>query len=223
MKVELVKTDDGSSSLYVPELDETFHSTHGAIQESKHVFIEAGLNHWLQSNRGIQSIKIFEVGLGTGLNVLLTYMYLANKEIRCDYEAIELNPLSDDVIHQLNYQNVLDAPLDAFENIHAAPWEKAIPLTEQFLLKKIHASFLTFSSTQQFDLIYFDAFGPSKQSDLWNMEIITKCHDMLHSGGVFVTYSAKGQLKRDLKEAGFNLDVLAGPPGKLQMTRAIKP
>jgi tRNA U34 5-methylaminomethyl-2-thiouridine-forming methyltransferase MnmC len=223
VKVELKQTEDGSSTLYVPELDETYHSTHGAIQESRHVFIEAGLKKLLlEAGSSKKSIKVFEVGFGTGLNALLSLIEVNGGDISLEYQSIELYPLQDIVIGQLNYSSALEDNKSYFQHIHESPWEIKVDITDQFKLYKINQSFIEFDTADKFDLIYFDAFGPSKQSELWAKDILKKCYQMLHPAGVLVTYSAKGQLKRDLKDLGFKVEALPGPPGKAQMTRAIK-
>lgn len=222
MKIEVKQTEDGSSTLYVPELDETYHSTHGAIQESRHVFIEAGLRQLLEADSPKSPIRVFEVGFGTGLNALLSLIEVNGGNISVEYQSIELYPLQDIVVRQLNYPNVLEDHNDYFLQLHESPWEIKVDITSQFKLLKTKQSFIEFDTPDKFDLLFFDAFGPSKQSDLWTKDILNKCHQMLCPGGILVTYSAKGQLKRDLKDIGFSVETLPGPPGKAQMTRAIK-
>ena len=223
MNVEIRQTEDGSSTLYVPELDETYHSIHGAIQESRHVFIEAGLKKLLlEASSSKKSIKVFEVGFGTGLNALLSLIEINDRDISLEYQSIELYPLQDIVVNQLNYSNALEDNKNYFNQLHESPWGIKVDITKKFKLHKINQSFLEFNTSDKFDLIFFDAFGPSKQSDLWAKDVLNKCYQMLHTSGVLVTYSAKGQLKRDLKDLGFIVEALPGPPGKAQMTRAIK-
>ena len=223
MKVEIKQTEDGSSTLYVPELDETYHSIHGAIQESRHVFIEAGLKKLLlEADPSKKSIKVFEVGFGTGLNALLSLIEMNGRDISLEYQSIELYPLEDIVVSQLNYSSALEDNKDYLLQLHESPWGIKVDITKQFKLHKINQSFIEFDTADKFDLIFFDAFGPSKQSDLWAKDILKKCYQMLPPAGVLVTYSAKGQLKRDLKDLGFIVEALPGPPGKAQMTRASK-
>lgn len=219
--LNLFITEDGSHSLQVPELDETYHSSHGAIQESNHVFIKNGLSHWLEKNQQ-KAVSIFEVGLGTGLNSLLTALKADDLELKVNYQSIELYPLPRDVTSQLNYVNQLGCTAELFDSIHNCDWEKSIPISQWFALHKTNASFKDYMVSATYDIIYFDAFAPSKQPEMWTLEIIEKCFSLLNPNGVFVTYSAKGQLKRDLKQAGFTVESIPGPPGKFEMVRAVK-
>lgn len=219
--LNLIVTEDGSHSLSVPELDETYHSSHGAIQESNHVFIKHGLLHWAENNPG-KPIKIFEVGFGTGLNAFLTAIEADKKNIQVQYQSIELYPIDKEFVGQLNYPAQLEESSSLFEALHQASWEESIKINETFNLFKTKGSLIDFEFSETYDLIYFDAFAPSKQPELWEYPIIEKCYNALNKNGIFVTYSAKGQLKRDLKKAGFKLETLPGPPGKFEMVRAIK-
>lgn len=219
--LKLIVTEDGSHSLSVPDLDETYHSSHGAIQESTHVFIKHGLLHWIENNPS-RKLKIFEVGFGTGLNVYLTVLEAINLKTTIDYHSIELHPIDNDFVKQLNYPSQLGHTSSLFETLHTAAWEKKVRINEYFELLKMQTSLLNFDFEQSYDLIYFDAFAPGKQPELWEYSIIEKCYHALNKKGIFVTYSAKGQLKRDLKKTGFTLETLPGPPGKFEMVRALK-
>lgn len=219
--LNLIVTEDGSHSLSVPELDETYHSSHGAIQESNHVFIKHGLLHWLKENPD-KPIKIFEVGFGTGLNAFLTILQSESLKTNIYYKSIELYPIEKGLANQLNYPKQLNQSEALFEALHNANWEKPAKISEQFTLHKTKVSLLNFDFSETYDLIYFDAFAPSKQPELWEYPIIEKCYQALNKNGIFVTYSAKGQLKRDLQKASFELETLPGPPGKFEMVRAIK-
>ncbi len=217
---KLITTEDGSHSLYVPELDETYHSIHGAIRESQHVFLEAGLACVLEKKPAKATLNILEFGFGTGLNALLT-------AIRCEgtwpvnYHSLEKYPLTVTRAATLNYGKLLGHD-ELFRQLHTCPWEKATALTACFTLKKINIDFREFTAGQTYDLIYFDAFAPGKQPELWGKGIFAQCYALLSPGGVLVTYSAKGQLKRDLSTIGFTVAQLPGPPGKRAMTRAVK-
>lgn len=219
--INLFITEDGSHSLQVPELDETYHSSHGAIQESNHVFIKNGLIHWLEKNQQ-EAISIFEVGFGTGLNTLLTELKTANLELKVNYQSIELYPLTNELTSQLNYTQQLSCDSQLFKRMHSCNWEEVVDISKNFQLHKTKAGFKEFSTEAKFDVIYFDAFAPSKQAEMWEYSIIEKCYHMLNSNGLFVTYSAKGQLKRDLKQAGFTVESIPGPPGKFEMVRATR-
>ena len=219
MKVDLFITEDGSSSLRVPELDETYHSSHGAIQESKHVFIGAGLVPLLNSKN---PIRIFEVGFGTGLNAFLTLIEAQKSGVAVEYLGIEKYPVAEDLVSELNYPELLNEDGDAFLSLHNCQWNIRNQISPEFEIEKLKGSLLEFEEKKSVNLIYFDAFGPDKQPEMWSLDILKKCYEMLEFGGIFVTYSAKGQLKRDLKAIGFKVETLPGPPGKFQMTRAIK-
>ena len=219
-KIKLIKTEDGSHTLYVKELDETYHSSHGAIQESNHIFIKAGFDYVLGNHPDLPQVNILEFGFGTGLNALLTAKRSLS-EGKAIYETLEKYPLSKEITQELNYGKILgDGTL--FKKIHSAEWEKEIEIMSSFSIKKIKVDFRDFSTSNKYHLIYFDAFAPSKQPQLWEKSIFEKCLELLASGGVLVTYSAKGQFKRDLKAIGFEVESLPGPPGKFEITRAIK-
>lgn len=220
-KLNLIITEDGSHSLSIPELEETYHSSHGAIQESNHVFIKHGLLHWVKNNPS-KPIKIFEVGFGTGLNAFLTAIEAAKIGIHVKYNSIELYPITEELTTQLNYPEQLGISRTLFDFMHQANWEEPAKIHETFTLIKKKASLLNFEFGETYDLIYFDAFAPSKQPELWKYPILEKCSQALNKNGIFVTYSAKGQLKRDLKKTGFELETLPGSPGKFEMVRATK-
>ncbi len=219
--VELFTTKDGSHSLRIPALDETYHSSHGAVQESKHVFIKNGLDFWLSQNQK-KELSIFEVGFGTGLNTLLTLQKAEQLNLKIDYTSIELYPLNAELTNQLNYAKEIGFDKELFQKLHSVEWNKKISISLDFNLQKIKRSFQEVLIDSTFDLVYYDAFAPSKQPEMWTFELIKKCFAMLNPNGVFVTYSAKGQLKRDLKKAGFSVESLPGPPGKFEMVRATK-
>lgn len=218
MNIELKITEDGSSTLFVPELNEHYHSTHGAIQESNHVFIEAGLNQIKKD-----SIRIFEMGLGTGLNCLLTLISTEKKYI--EYLGIETNPLPTATIECLNYPAILkltDEQSEQFRSIHQSEWDAEIPLRSNFVFKKKLIDIAECKPTQKFDLIYFDAFAPDVQPMLWTESIFKNMFEMLDIDGVLVTYCAKGSVRRIMKASGFTVERIPGPPGKREMLRATK-
>lgn len=224
MERKLVKTGDGSHSLFVPELDEYYHSTHGALRESNHVFIDAGL-HYTWASFPDQSLRLFEVGFGTGLNALLTGFEAEKTKEKIHYTSIESSPLPPHIIEKLNYS--LHIPVKGvekqFQNIHHSEWEVPVQISGFFELRKIKVSVEDFNSPEDFHLIFFDAFGPKVQPEMWHEEILQKMYSMLKPRGIFVTYCAKGEVKRTLKKIGFEVQSLPGPPGKREMTRAIKP
>ncbi|MBL3657057.1 tRNA (5-methylaminomethyl-2-thiouridine)(34)-methyltransferase MnmD [Fulvivirga sediminis] len=222
--IKLITTDDGSHSLYVSRLNETYHSFHGAVQESVHVFIKSGLQYKTQQATQ-PSCSIFEVGLGTGLNALLTAEYAHDHQLKINFTSIEAYPLKAELTDHLNYCNYLKAPEapEWFSKIHQSKWNIDEPIHNHFLLKKIDKKLEEFSLPEAaFDIIYFDAFAPSKQEELWSYDILNKIVQAMKPDAVFVTYCAKGQLKRDLKNLGLTVNSLPGPPGKKEMVQAVK-
>lgn len=222
MERSIIITKDGSHTVSIPELNVTYHSHHGAIQESLHVFIEAGL---LKSGSfPVSDIYIFEMGFGTGLNALLTLIEAEKSKCPVHYTAIELFPLREEEITKLNYCEYLERPELAtiFKKLHNCEWEKSIAITSYFTLTKKKASLITYSFDQLVSLIYFDAFAPAAQPELWTKEIFEKIFAMLASGGILVTYCSKGEVRRNMAAAGFTIEKIPGPPGKREMVRAIK-
>ena len=221
-ELKIITTSDGSHSLLQTALNETYHSVHGAIQESRHVFIHAGLDPWREQNPN-KEIRILEMGFGTGLNVFLTALHTLESCPGIYYESLEVFPLTMDIVRQLNYPTVLGLA-ELFARIHDASWDEPVEITPSFMLHKRHEDVLRtpFDKMQLVDLIFYDAFAPSKQPELWTMEILTKVASMLKEGGLFVTYCAKGQVKRDLTSLGLKVETLPGPPGKKEMIRATR-
>lgn len=223
MHLEIRQTKDGSNTLYVPELNEHYHSVHGALQESQHVFIKHGLEHALEQKR---DVKILEVGFGTGLNAILTFPYALAQKAFVQYDTLEKYPLAQDVVEQLHYEQFILNPelLDFFKKMHASSWNEPVDLIPYFTLQKIHETLEEFSPPDAYyDVIYFDAFAPEKQPELWTEEVFAKLYKAVRPGGVLVTYCAKGAFKRNLKAAGFVVEALPGPPGKREMTRGTRP
>ncbi len=214
----LITTDDLSHTLFVPSLDEQYHSRYGAIAESRHIFIDNG---YKQTNK--DPLYIFEVGFGTGLNALLTWLASRSDRRIIYYSTIERYPLNQEIYTRLNYPDLLKIDPGNLIKLHQLPWDREVQVSEKFYLKKIYSDFLQYSFSGFFDLIYFDAFGPDKQPEMWDEKIIKKIYAALNPEGIFVTYSAKGSLRRSLGKTGFLVERLPGPPGKREMIRAIKP
>lgn len=218
---KVFETEDGSNSILSGKFGEAYHSRHGALQESQHVFIAAGLEHLLSKN--IPIINILEIGFGTGLNAILTYLHVDNlPNTTIDYHGIEAYPISKDDAQLLNYDKVIGTSADTILQFHTLPWGEPHPLSTNFKLTKHLIKFEDFESTSNFDLIYFDAFAPSIQNHLWEVPFLQKIFDLCNDDAVLVTYCAKGSFKRALKECGFSLEPLPGPAKKREMTRAIK-
>ncbi len=218
MKIEIRTTGDGSKTLFVPELDEHYHSTFGAVTESKHVFIEAGLKQALLK---FDEINLLEIGFGTGLNAILTLEEKSDKIIH--YTSIEPFPLDDETIVQLIDDSDKEPSAKIFRELHKTPWNEKHQIISDFFLTKIKSKIEeTELPTSHFNLIYFDAFGPDVQPDLWTYEIFRKISGSMVVGGIITTYSAKGEIRRNLQKAGFEVERIPGPPGKRHMTRGEK-
>ena len=210
-------TGDGSHTLFVPELNEHYHSIHGAINESVHVYIEAGLKHIHTSD-----ISVFEIGFGTGLNAYLTLLFAMENKCKINYTAIELFPLDMNIVTGLNYSSCLKKENVSFLQLHKAQWNKKVIINDYFTMYKIKADLTEYKFFEKASLIYFDAFGPEKQPELWKECILKKVTDILNPDGIFVTYSAKGIIKRILKSLSLKVETIPGPKGKKEMIRAIK-
>lgn len=222
--IKIIETKDGSHSLLNEALNETYHSTHGAIQESLHIFIKNGLAFFVNKNN-CEGITIFEVGLGTGLNALLALKFATENKIKINYHSIETFPIDDEVICQLNYADLISFPdsKNLFQKIHSCTWGESTAINEFFTLKKQNQSIHKIKlPVETFEIIFFDAFAPAKQPDMWVFPVLEKVTQALKPSGVWVTYCAKGQLKRDLKSLGLRVETLSGPPGKREMVRALK-
>ncbi len=217
MKRIVEETQDGSATLFVPELDEHYHSTKGALTESRHIFIEMGLKA-----SGALSPRILEVGFGTGLNAFLTLQYAEEKQRTIHYTGIELYPLSWEEVAALNYSR---DPL--FKSIHDAPWDGDIALAPHSVLRKVHADVNQYieecADPAGYDVVYFDAFAPEKQPEMWSEQLFSSIYKQLNPEGILTTYCAKGVIRRLLQKVGFQVERLPGPPGgKREILRGTK-
>jgi tRNA U34 5-methylaminomethyl-2-thiouridine-forming methyltransferase MnmC len=220
--VELKITADGSHTLFVAALHEHYHSVFGAIQESRHIFINAGLKALPVD---LTKVEILEIGFGTGLNALLTCLEKSGSAPRIRYTAIERYPIPIEMSSRLNYPEQLHSPESAavFHKIHLSPWNEWSEISSHFHLLKIEKDLKDYMPEEnKFDLIFFDAFGPDVQPEMWTPEVFRKIYQALKTGGILVTYSTKGEVKRNLKSAGFSIEKLPGPLGKREMLRAMK-
>lgn len=213
--VEIKETSDGSSTFYVPALDEHYHSVHGAMTESLHVFIRPGLEMCEKAN-----VRILEVGFGTGLNALLTLVHRKTKQVV--YHSLELFPLPSELTDQLNFNVVAKEAEGGLKKIHAAKWNTEVAIEAGFVLKKIEADLLDWEGEGGYDIVYFDAFAPEKQGGMWSREVFEKLYRLMSHGGVLCTYCAKGVVRRTMQEVGFQVMRLPGPPGKREMLKAVK-
>lgn len=215
--LKLVTTSDGSYTLFVPELNEHYHSVFGAVQESEYIFIGCGFDFCRKN-----PVRIFEAGFGTGLNALLTCKRNEDKK-NVIYTSLELHPLSAEVTDKLNYPDIIKGNYNpVFRRIHSCNWGRPEIISPGFTLHKIQGDLITMEIEGKYDIIYFDAFGPDKQPEMWSDEVFRKMSDIAGEECVFVTYSAKGEVRRRLNRVGFDVDLLPGPPGKRQIIRAIK-
>lgn len=219
--IRLITTEDGSSSLYREDINETYHSFHGARAESDYVFIEKGLAH-LHSVENAASISILEVGFGTGLNAFLSAIWASQHQVKVEYHTLEPIPIEPALYRQLNYGKSAEEK-KLIQDLHTVSWGSAHPLSNYFQFTKYEQTLESFLLDAPIDLIYFDAFAPSKQPEVWAQENLQKCFDLLRKEGILVTYCAQGQFKRNLKTVGFEVEILSGALGKKEMVRARKP
>lgn len=217
--MELERTADGSYTLYVPELDEHYHSVKGALTESQHIFIEMGLKH-----SPTPEPRILEIGLGTGLNAFLTLLAAEEMQRKVHYTGIERYPLAEETLRQLDYPGIIGKKHEEdYYAIHQAPWEKETNLSPWFTLHKIEGDFTRHTFQKGYDIIYFDAFAPEKQPEMWEQSLFNILYNVLNEGGILTTYCAKGVVRRMLQTAGFTVERLPGPPGgKREILRATK-
>jgi tRNA U34 5-methylaminomethyl-2-thiouridine-forming methyltransferase MnmC len=219
LKREIIKTLDGSTSIHLPDWNESYHSKHGAIQEAQHVFIKNGLDLVHK-----ETVSILEIGFGTGLNALITLLEAEKKALSINYTGIEAYPVSLEEVTAMNYLQELNAiKYEAqFLRMHNSNWEQRIQLTDRFLLTKKNIFFKDIQDTNSYDLIYFDAFGYRVQPELWSTEIFKIMYEALKPSGILTTYAARGVVKRSMQEVGFIVKKVPGPPGKREMMIAIK-
>lgn len=220
MKRHLQFTADGSHTIQIDELNVTYHSKHGAIQESQHVFIDAGISY-LHQVKQLNEYQILEMGFGTGLNALLTAIFADQMSVHVNYHSIEALPLTDEEASMLNYGTLLQQ-ISFFSQIHAAPWDRATPIHPKFELNKHHCTMNDFNALEQFNIIYYDAFAPTAQPELWTVEVFEKLYHLLKPEGILVTYCSKGVVRRAMEAAGFRVTKLQGPPGKREMVKAFR-
>jgi tRNA U34 5-methylaminomethyl-2-thiouridine-forming methyltransferase MnmC len=222
--LQFVKTKDNSFTLFNPELNETYHSIHGAITESKHVFIKNGLKCFFE-NKNIASVHVLEIGFGTGLNALLSYLFCIEQQKSLHYISYEPFSLSTDIVKQINYTQQLNANKDVedfFLGLHVNKGNIFRSSNFAIDIKVIESHYQQSVISEKADVIFFDAFAPNKHAEMWLPEVFSKCYNELNDLGILVTYCAKGEVKRTLKSVGFKVETLAGPPGKREMIRAVK-
>lgn len=216
--LEIIRTSDGSHTLRNNHLSETYHSVHGAVQESQHVFIRHGLEYFDETTN-TEAISVLEIGFGTGLNAFLAAQYAARHRVLIQFTTLETFPLRKEVWSRLNYAR---EERHLFDALHDATWGSMVSITPFFSIEKREVPLQDVALNGFFNVVFFDAFAPSVQPELWTFEMLKKATDSLTTGGVFVTYSAKGQLKRDLRSIGLRVEALPGPLGKREMVRALR-
>jgi tRNA U34 5-methylaminomethyl-2-thiouridine-forming methyltransferase MnmC len=219
-ELTVIKTQDGSDSVFSEQFGVSYHSKYGAIQESMHVFVQSGLYPRMQV---LDQLAVLEAGLGTGLNAILTCLEAGKAQKKVHYVALEAFPLPIVQADTLNYAELLGVDAGSvLQQIHHSPWEEKVEITPYFTFEKRLTSFEDFIQEDWFDVVYFDAFAPNAQPELWEVDVLGRMYRALKAGGVFVTYCAKGSVKRCLKSLGLNVEALPGPPGKREMTRGWK-
>jgi tRNA U34 5-methylaminomethyl-2-thiouridine-forming methyltransferase MnmC len=219
--MSILVSNDGSHTVFSQQFGFAYHSHFGAVTESAHVFIMAGLRY----KAAVQKrIRVLEAGFGTGLNAWMTCLEAEKRNLEVEYVGLEQYPISTDMAAELNYPNILQVPerREEFLRLHQADWGCKYDFSSAFSFSKWQHSIETFEAIDTFDLIYFDAFAPQAQPELWSEEVMTRMYRSLRSEGVLVTYCAQGEFKRALKKAGFLVERLQGPPGKREMTRGVK-
>lgn len=223
MERKIIITEDGSTTIHIPEWNEQYHSTHGAIQEAKHVYLEHGLAYFCASEGYIKQsqISILEIGFGTGLNAFLTAIKAKELNLNCNYVGVEGFPISNEELKALNYSEEIKEE-NIFNAIHESEWESECTISENFNLKKQQKQFSEIEDLSKFNVIYFDAFGPRVQPELWTEVIFKSMYEAMKPKGVLVTYCAQGHARRAMISVGFKVEKVKGPPGKRHMLRAVK-
>lgn len=218
LKREIKLTEDGSHTIFIPELNEHYHSTHGAIQEAIHIYISAGLKFTDRS-----PIRILEIGFGTGLNTYLSLVEAENSNRSIIYHSLERYPIDEEQLNVLNYTDLIEFEKhDLFKKLHKTEWDQTCEISSHFSLKKISGDLKKIEFKEKYDLIFFDAFAPDIQPDLWTETIFRKLYNCSNPNAILMTYCSKGIVKRALRASGFEVKRLAGPPGKHHILRASK-
>jgi|TARA_B000000475_G_C16003825_1_gene450015 tRNA U34 5-methylaminomethyl-2-thiouridine-forming methyltransferase MnmC len=222
LKRSIITTSDGSKTIQIEGWNEQYHSIHGALQEAKHVYINAGLKTFLERQPKQNALTVLEIGFGTGLNALLTALESLNISQEICYHGIEAYPVEAEELQALGYHTLIGSDPSIFQNIHNCSWHETHKILPHFSIVKRQAFFSDIAEVNAFDVIYFDAFGPRVQPNLWIESIFKKMYEALRPNGLLVTYCAKGSVRRCMQAVGFEVERLPGPPGKREMLRAIK-
>jgi tRNA U34 5-methylaminomethyl-2-thiouridine-forming methyltransferase MnmC len=224
MQLNLIVTKDGSHSVAIPEWEVAYHSLYGAVQESLHVFIEAGLRYWCSRNEAASRCVIFEMGFGTGLNALLAALEAKRLERSIMFETVEAFPLELSITQQLNYCEALEQPCwkPVFESLHSGEWNTTQTITSFFSFRKVRSLLANYTPNEPVNVIFYDAFAPNAQPELWTKEVFEQLLKMLAPDGILVTYCSKGDVRRAMIAAGFSVEKIPGPAGKREMIRAMR-
>ena len=222
MALKIIQTSDGSHTIYDESLNETYHSIHGSINESNHVYVNAGLKQFIYESIK-KHVNILEVGFGTGLNFLLLYDFLKKRNIKVDYHTIEPNPLNNSVLEKLNFSKIIGSVDEIFKIIHKSKTDELVEIDKKItFLKSVDTIENIKLKERKYDIIFFDAFAPSKQPDIWSYNNLNKIHSSMGEDSILVTYCSSGKFKKTLHDLGFKVEVLDGPKGKKEMVRARK-
>ncbi len=218
--IKIEPTRDGSNTLASERFHSTYHSIHGALQESLHVFVNEGLDFFIENQKHIPPLRIFEMGLGTGLNAALTWNFAEKNQISVFYESLEAYPIESDLAKQMGYESIHPD----FLSLHQCTWNEPVALSKSFMFKKSLGIFEDYvpDENQKFHVLFYDAFAPASQPELWTQAVFEKCNQLLITGGVLSTYCSKGDVRRAMQASGFEVEKVPGPPGKREILRALK-
>ena len=223
LKKSWILTKDGSSTLRIDSLNESYHSLHGAVTESEFVYLDNGLRFWQKSHSALKA-SVLEIGYGTGLLAFLSFLNQLNNKMEIDYTSLEAYPLEIKDLERLNYNSFFESNQHlSFLDFSKLPWNNINQIIPKYSILKHNIFFEDFKSEKLYDIIYYDAFGFHAQPNLWEIEWMKKCFDLLNNGGLWISFCAKGSVRRGLQKVGFDVERLPGPPGKREMLRAIKP
>lgn len=219
---KIITTADGSKTIHLESWNEQYHSKHGAFQEANHVYINTGFLHRVNTFQG-NTIEVLEIGFGTALNAMLTFTKSIKQSLKINYTAFDAYPVQESELESLDYESKFPSNyVDFFKKMHAVSWNQFFEIAPHFFLNKQLKKFDQLEATNTYDLIFYDAFGPRVQPELWTEKLFQKMFNSLKNNGILVTYCAKGSVRRTMQAVGFNIERLPGPPGKREMLRATK-
>lgn len=222
--MEILKTADGSHTLFSEMFNEVYHSRHGSIQESNHVYIDSGVKYFMEQNHPRKSISVLEIGFGTGLNALLTMLYAKKHEVSVQYSTVEAQPVDISIVKQLNYTDLLgfEYCYGPYHTLHLCRWEETHQIIPYFAFNKKKSKVEDVHLDAEYDIVFFDAFAPTHQPEIWSADIFSKLYDAMSPNGILVTYCSKSVAQKAMRDAGFVIEKPVGPWGKREMIRAHK-